>query len=306
VSQTSTAPQPGPHNAAILGAAWGYGARDTRCVHGPAVLQQQGLLDWLESKGLHAHWQQTYALPVVDSPASTVELVARLCAQLASGVRSAVDGGTRFAVLGGDHSCAVGTWAGARDALGTRGPLGLIWIDAHMDAHLPETSPSGALHGMPLACLLGHGHAALLQVAGIRPPLLPQHVCLVGVRSHEPAEAELLGRLGVRVIGMDEVDARGMESVMDEALAIAVANTAGFGLSIDLDGIDPRDAPGVGSPVPDGLRAATLLPALRRLARPELIGIEIAEYNPYLDNDQRTAGLIRRLLAATLESGGKA
>jgi arginase len=306
VRQSSTAPRPRAQNAAIFGAAWGYGARDTRCGHGPAVLQQQGLLDWLESKGVHAQWQQTYSLPVVDSPTSTVDLVARLCAQLASGVRAAVDGGTRFVVLGGDHSCAVGTWAGARDALAARGPLGLIWLDAHMDAHLPETSPSCALHGMPLACLLGHGHAALLEIGGIRPPVLPGNVCLIGVRSHEPAEAELLERLGVRVIGMDEVDARGMDSVMDEALSIAVTNTAGFGLSIDLDGIDPRDAPGVGSPEPDGLRAVTLLPALRRLARPELVGIEIAEYNPYLDDDQRTARVIRQLLAAILESGGKA
>lgn len=302
----STAPQSGAQSAAILGAAWGYGARDTRCAHGPAILRQQGLLSWLESKGLRAHWQETYSLPVVDTPASPVDLVARLCARLAAGVRSAVDGGRRFVVLGGDHSCAVGTWAGARDALAGRGPLGLIWIDAHMDAHVPGTSPSGALHGMPVACLLGHGHPALLNLAGIRPPVLPEHLCLIGVRSHEPGETELLDRLGVRVFTMGEIDSRGLDTVVDEALAIAQRNTAGFGLSIDLDGIDPRDAPGVGSPEPDGLRAVSLLPALRRIARCGLVGVEIAEYNPYLDRDHRTADLVRQLLAATLDSGDKA
>jgi arginase len=227
--------------------------------------------------------------------------LARFCDQLAREVCRALREHQRVCVLGGDHSCAIGTWSGAQQALGDKGPLGLVWVDAHMDSHTPATSPSGALHGMPLACLLGHGPAALAGLAGSKPKLTPQHVCLVGVRSFEPAEAALLRRLGVRVFYMDEVHRRGFARVMHDALTYVQKNTAAFGVSIDLDAIDPRDAPGVGSPVEAGICGKDLAELLSHVGRhPRLLGLEIAEFNPHKDVDNRTAERVIDLLAATV------
>jgi hypothetical protein len=159
---------------------------------------------------------------------------------------------------------ATGTWSGAAAALRPRGALGLLWIDAHMDAHRPHTSPSGNLHGMPLACLLGHGEPALATLAGA-PALAPAHVCLVGVRSYEAEEAQLLEQLGVRVFLMDEVRRRGLPAVLREAHAVVTRGTAGFGVTLDVDAVDPQEAPGVGTPAPGGLRAGSLLAELERL-----------------------------------------
>jgi arginase len=201
-------------------------------------------------------------------------------------------------VIGGDHSCAVGTWSGAANAL-AKGRLGLVWYDAHMDAHTPATSPSGRLHGMPVAMLLGHGPDALTEIARRRPALAPANLCIVGVRSYEEGERALLARLGVRVIYMDEVRARGLAWATGEALAVARNGTAGFGVSIDLDAIDPGEAPGVGSPVARGFAARDLAAALEAVRNlPDLVGIEIAEYNPTLDRDGQTALVARALLAA--------
>lgn len=204
-------------------------------------------------------------------------------------------------VLGGDHSCAIGTWKGAARALSARGSLGLIWIDAHMDAHTAETTPSGKLHGMPLACLLGHGDPQLTAIAG-GAQLDPRRVCLVGVRSFETGEAALLRRLGVRVFFMHEVAHRGLAAVMKDALAIVRGNDGAYGISLDLDAVDPRDAPGVGSPVPHGIRGFELRRALSQFRRdPALAGLEIVEYNPHRDQRGATARLagdaIRALLA---------
>lgn len=197
-------------------------------------------------------------------------------------------------MLGGDHSCAIGTWTGIAQAIG---PLGLIWIDAHMDAHTPETTPSGMLHGMPVASLLGHGGPRL--AARGSSAFDPRRVCLVGVRSFEAAEAALLDRLGVRVFSMFEVRRRGLAEVMAEALAIARDGAASFGISLDLDAIDPRDAPAVGTAVPGGIRAADLRDALARLGSdPGCAALEITEYNPYLDRD----GVTVRLVADIAES----
>jgi arginase len=202
-------------------------------------------------------------------------------------------------VIGGDHSCAIGTWKGIARALAPRGPLGLVWIDAHMDAHTPETSPSGMLHGMPLACLLGHGDPRLaLEPAAA---LDPGRLCLVGVRSFESGEASLLERLGVRVFRMREIERRGLAPVMAEALAIARNGSGGYGVSLDLDAIDPRDAPGVGTAVRHGIRAAELRELFGRLAQdPALDALEIAEYNPARDRGGATARLIGDIVLSLL------
>ncbi len=202
-------------------------------------------------------------------------------------------------VVGGDHSCAIATWSAVRQTL--PGPLGLVWIDAHMDSHTPETSQSGALHGMPLAVLLGHGASELTGLDPAGPKVLPQRVCLLGVRSFEPAEAALLERLGVRVITMQEVRDHGLASCLDEAIVIAGHGTAGTGMTLDLDALDPADAPGVGTPVSGGLRAREFVAAVTGLAgRMDPIAIEIAELNPLRDRDGKTTTLVAEILAAAL------
>jgi len=168
-----------------------------------------------------------------------------------------------------------------------------------MDAHTPETTPSGMLHGMPVACLLGYGEPRLA-AAGIE-VLDPRRMCLVGVRSFESGEAALLEGLGVRVFRMREVGRRGLAEVMDEALAIAGGGAGGYGVSLDLDAIDPRDAPGVGIAVTGGIRAADLRQALAHLAHePSFVALEIAEYNPHLDRGGATARLIEDIVLSLL------
>lgn len=286
----------------IFGVESGLGARVAGCGRGPASLRADGLEGWLRATGLDAEWRHVLtpeSALTSESGGAVLPSVAGICRDLADGVEDALGRHAAVVVLGGDHSCAVGTWSGAARHLRRHGPLGLIWIDAHMDSHLPETSPSGTLHGMPLACLMGFGEQPLTDIAGALPAVAPQHVCLLGVRSYEAPERDFLERLGVRVIYMDEVDAKGLDAAMDEALRIAGTGTAGVGISIDLDAVDPADAPGVGSPEPGGIRAGALTAALRRARRnTEFAGVEIAEYNPDFDRGGATARIVRDLLAA--------
>jgi arginase len=169
-----------------------------------------------------------------------------------------------------------------------------------MDAHTPQTSETGMLHGMPVACLLGYGYPGLTEIAqGAR--LDPKCVCLFGVRSFERGEAELLKELGVRVFFMDEIDRRGVAAALSEAMALVCCASGGFGITLDLDAIDPDDAPGVGTPAEGGMRAAELLAALAAHgSHPNLAGIEIVEYNPYRDRHAVTAGVVADALDAML------
>jgi len=287
----------------LIGAASGRGAKDTRCADGPDSLQDNHLARTLRSDGIQANWQAM--LHADHKNLSSLHAVADMAARLADIVEKEAKQRHFFAVLGGDHTCAIGAWSGAARALRQTGPLGLIWLDAHMDSHTPETSPSGALHGMPLACLLGYGPGALTTLAEGQAAIFPGHVCLIGVRSFEPEEAALLDGLRVRVYHMAEISKRGLDAVMHEAVERTGLKTAGFGISIDLDGIDPVDAPAVGSPAPGGIRRRELLAALPWLAsRKGLIGAEIAEFNPGLDRKKKTARLIAEILAA-LTPGAK-
>jgi len=270
----------------IIGAASGLGAQDHGCADGPDALRAAGVLTRLQAAGLDARWSETLRPSAAPDP---TRAITELCSRLSQTVCHSVASGNFPLVIGGDHACAIGTWSGMHRAL-NRQPIGLIWIDAHMDSHTPQTSPSGALHGMPLACLLGHGLPALTALDGPPPHLLPQHVCLIGVRSYEPGEAALLELLQVRVFSMKEIHRRGIEAVMADALRIAQRDTAGFGISIDLDALDPREEPGVGSPVADGLLGKELLSGLARLRQhPALRALELMEYNPHRDRNQRTA-----------------
>jgi len=285
----------------IIGAAIGCGARDPRCEYGPDILRDWGLAARLAGLGCNAHWGSQlyphYGAHRTEPEAIVPEFATRLMlAVAASRLR-----GKFPLVVGGDHSCGIGTWSGVHRVLWRQGPLGLVWIDAHMDSHTPETTPSGALHGMPMAALLGYGDPRLVHLGGIQVKLAPRQVCLVGVRSFERGEAALLARLGVRVFFADEVRRRGMRDVLAEAIAIAQAGTVGFGVSIDLDAIDPEDAPAVGSPVKAGIRGADLIDALGMLRdNPRLLAMEIAEYNPFLDPSRATAELLLKIAGAVV------
>lgn len=287
----------------VIGAAWGLGGADPGCAEAPGVLAPL-LAARLAACGIEAIVGPTLSPSGRERRKQLA--VSRLCGKLASAVAAALSRDALPCVLGGDHSCAGGTWSGAARALHAKGApaLGLVWIDAHMDAHTPRTSHSGRLHGMPLAWLLGQHDDPLYGLAtGV---LAPQHVCLVGVRSFEPEERERLERLGVRVLYMADVAQRGLAAVLDEALAVATGGTDAFGVSIDLDAVTPEDAPGVATPVERGLGGVELAGALARLAgREDLAGIELVEYCPRLDRDRRSARVAVELLAALLCGPGK-
>jgi arginase len=281
----------------IVGVACGSGAPDPRCANGPAALRKYGLVGRLRHAGMDAAWSGT-----IPTPASgeNLDVVSAVAGALAVRTEELVVRGRLPVVLGGDHSCAIGTWKGIARALAPRKSLGLVWIDAHMDAHTAQTSESGKLHGMPLACLLGEGNPRLTGIAdGAR--LDPHRVCLVGVRSFETGEAALLHRLGVRVFFMHDVERRGLQAVMKEAVEIAGSGDRSYGVSLDLDAVDPRDAPGVGSPAPGGIVATDLLRSLARFGRgPTLAGLEITEYNPDRDRNSKTARLVTATIQALL------
>lgn len=282
---------------ALIGAASGHGGEDPRCAEGPAALARAGALSWVREPGLDADWREIR--PGIAEATPVLRIVADMCAHLADAARAAVEGNAIPLVLGGDHSCAVGTWSGIAAARRPVGPVGLVWIDAHMDSHVPETSPSGNLHGMPLAHLLGHGAPELTGLAAPGPAIAPQHVSLIGARSFEPEEPALLERLGVRVYDMGDIRRSGFTAVFREAVHRASAGTAGYGVSLDLDALDPADAPGTASTVPGGIRAAELSDAFAGIGRDETcLGIEIAEYNPALDRGGATIEVVRSLIAA--------
>lgn len=199
-------------------------------------------------------------------------------------------------VVGGDHSCAIGTWAGIHAAL--RQPLGMLWIDAHMDAHTFETSETGNIHGMPLATLLGHGFAPFTDLLEEGPKLDPARTVLFGVRSFERGEARLLEELRVRVYMTDEIFDRGFAACFREA-GDRVRGGGGlpFGISLDLDALDPRQVPSVGTPVKRGLDAGELLRALPQiLGDEELQAFELVEFNPHEDRGDRGLSFVIEVL----------
>jgi arginase len=264
---------------------------------GPVVLRESSFLKKLAPLGLELTWDAM--IESDDRTFSKYELVAKRCELLGTEIEKLVQNKEIFTVVGGDHSCAIGTWSGVYAAL--RKPIGLIWIDAHMDSHIPATTPSGNIHGMPLAALLGHGNPLLANVLVNAPKLQPEHICLIGVRSFEKGEEELLKELKVRIFFMDEIEKRGLDDVMQEAMQIVTQGTAGYGISIDIDAIDPQDAPGTGVAEENGIRASDLCQALQIVGQQaNFLGAEIAEFDPHRDKDQITEKLIPKLVGAIM------
>lgn len=283
---------------ALIGAATGIGCAHPTAAQAPAWLRDHDLIDHLAAQGVSADWSAVIG-PCTDAMPDPVTAIAHASRLLATAVAGAVTEDTTFTVLGGDHSCAIGTWSGVAKTIRSRGALGLLWVDAHMDAHVPETSPSGFYHGMPLACLLGYGAKSLISVTDPQPAILPEHVAIVGIRSFEPEEAALLQRLGVRVFDMAEISVRGLAAVMEEASDIVRRGTVATGISIDLDALDPTEVSAVGSPEPGGLSVAELSAALTEFAiDPGVVGCEIVEFNPTLGHACQTARAIEQLIVA--------
>ena len=188
-----------------------------------------------------------------DPRAKYLKEIAKACNQLAEMVLSAYEEGKTPLVLGGDHSIAVGTVSGMSEAFRRRKKkLGLMWFDAHADMNTPDISPSGNVHGMPMASLLGYGPKELTDIFGFSPKLDRQNVVMIGIREVDKEERELVLKSGVRVFTMKEIDKRGIGNVMDEALATVMKDTDGFSVTLDADFLDPDESPGVATPVRGG------------------------------------------------------
>ena len=205
-------------------------------------------------------------------------------------------------MLGGDHALAAGSIAGAAAHFEARGErLGVIWMDAHGDLNTPASSPSGNVHGMPLAHLLGHGDDSLATVAGVRPAVRAENVALVGVRDLDGAERQHAAAWKLQVFTMRALDERGVRTVMEEAIAAASRDTAAIWVSFDMDCLDPEEAPGVGTAVPGGMTYREAHLAMEMFADTgKLAGIDLVEVNPVLDERNRTAEVATQLLLSAL------
>jgi arginase len=227
----------------------------------------------------------------VDPTARFLTEIAECCVRLHDRVRAVMDEGWMPLVVGGDHSIAVGTVGGISTHFHAKGEkVGLVWFDAHGDMNTPDTTESGNIHGMPLAACLGHGPDALTKLGDRFPLLDVKNAAIVGVRSLDDQERALIREVGVRCYTMKEIDERGIHAVTREAIKIASDGTAGFHMSFDVDGCDPEVAPGVGTPVPGGINYREAHTVLEMAAESgKLIGLEMTEINPILDNRNRTA-----------------
>ena len=226
-----------------------------------------------------------------DPKAKYLLEIADACRHLAETVLGAYEDGRIPLVLGGDHSIAVGTVSGMSEAF-RRGQktLGLIWFDAHADMNTPETSPSGNVHGMPMASILGYGPKDLTHIFDFAPKIRPENAVMVGLRDVDRAERELVKRSGMRVFTMKDIDRRGIGNVLDEALAIVMKGTDGFAATLDADFLDPIESPGVATPVRGGADYREAHLAMEMIAdTKKMVSFEITEINPILDDKNKTA-----------------
>jgi arginase len=215
------------------------------------------------------------------------------CTKHAELVLKTLESGKVPLALGGDHSVAAGTVAGVAEYYRRqKQKVGLIWIDAHSDINTPDSSPSGNVHGMPLAAIMGLWPSELANIFGFSPKVSPENCVLVGIRDVDAVEKENIRKAGVEVFTMRDIDERGMRAVMEETLRMATRGTAGYHVSLDMDWVDPEDAPGVGTPVPGGATYREAHLAMEITADDgHLLSFEIVEVNPVIDEHNRTAEL---------------
>lgn len=246
--------------------------------------------------------EQAEAAPSGPARAKYLPQIAATCQRLALLVEETLGGGGVPLVLGGDHSVAVGTVSGVSQFYRRRRQkAGLIWLDAHADMNTPESSPSGNVHGMPLACIVGHGPAELTEMFGYSPKVDPKNVVIVGLRDVDQTEKPHVHGYGVHAFTMRDIDERGMRSVMDEAIRLASEGMEGFHLSLDMDFVDPQDAPGVGTPVRGGVTYREAHLAMEMICDSRrMVSMEVVEVNPVIDEVNRTADLAVELVMSGL------
>jgi len=288
-----------PEKIRIIGVPMDLGASRRGVDMGPSALRLAGLQARLKQLGRQVEdagnvtVAQPEGQPYGEKNAKYLDEISETCKRLSEMVQEALDKGFLPLVLGGDHSIAAGTVAGAAAHFRKESKsIGLIWLDAHGDMNTPETSPSGNVHGMPLASIIGFGPDELTGIAGVKPMVEPRNAVLVGVRELDSKERRLIKESGVRVFTMRDIDERGMREVMAEALRLAGDETAGIAVSLDMDFVDPSDAPGVGTPVRGGVTYREAHLAFEMIADSrEMISLELVEINPVIDLHNTTATL---------------
>jgi len=293
---------------AIIGAPMDLGAGRRGVDMGPSALRVAGLNDKLAKLGYEV---EDLGNVIVDQPESAPEgqpnarylpQIAHTCVRLAEMVERASAQGHVPIVLGGDHSVAIGTVGGLSRHYHAHGrKLGLIWIDAHADMNTPDSSPSGNIHGMPLACAIGMGPVELTGIAGHVPMVQPANVAIVGLRSVDDIERLNVRGTGVHAFTMRDIDERGMHTVIQQAIHAASSGTAGFHLSFDMDSVDPSEAPGVGTPVHGGITYREAHLAMELVCDSGLMtSMEVVEVNPVMDIANQTALLGVELIMSAL------
>ncbi|HKF57737.1 MAG TPA: arginase [Blastocatellia bacterium] len=292
----------------IIGVPMDLGAGRRGVDMGPSVIRIAGLNQALARLGLdvrdagNVHVNPPEAIGRTNHKARFLPEITAAAQELEQMVEAALTEGAMPVVLGGDHSIAIGSAAGVAAFYRSRGEkIGIIWLDAHTDINTPDTTPSGNIHGMPLAALLGRGAPELTGIGGFSPKVLPQHTVIIGARSVDPGEREMIKALGVRVYTMSELDERGMAEVIVEAIEIASRNTAGFHVTMDMDFLDPFYAPGVGTPERGGATYREAHLAMEKIADSgRILSVEVTEVNPLLDTANQTAQLAVELILSAL------
>lgn len=297
-----------PKQIAIIGAPLDLGAGRRGVDMGPSAVRVANLNGRLAELGYEV--EDLGNVPVIQresqaevhSRAKYLPQIAETCTLAAEMVDRVLEAGKFPLVLGGDHSIAVGTVAGASRHFRRQGErLGLIWIDAHTDMNTPETSPSGNVHGMPLACCIGQGPKELTNIFGYCPKVDPANVALVGIRSVDARERDIVQHSGVHAFTMRDIDERGMRSVFEQAIRLAGDGMAGIHVSLDMDAVDPQEAPGVGTPVQGGITYREAHLAMEMLGDTgRVTSMEVVEVNPVIDEANRTAILAVELVMSAM------
>lgn len=294
-------------HVSMLGFPMDLGAGRRGVDMGPSAVRYAGLARMVRSLGHEFEDLGDISVPLPErrepgSGPKYLKEIVRACERLAPRVENALDQSHFPLVVGGDHSMAIGTVTGVASHFRKRGEkVGLLWIDAHADMNTDATSPSGNIHGMPLSALLGYGAPELVELGGFAPKIPPENTVLIGIRSVDAGERELVMRSGIHYYEMMKIDFRGIGDVIREAMELVLDGTAGFHVSLDVDGIDPEYAPGVGTPVPGGItmrEAHLLMEVVADSGR--MVSMEVAELNPILDSANSTARVVCELILSAL------
>lgn len=264
---------------------------------GPSALRGAGLQTSIKKLGLQVEdignlsVKQPEEMPIGEKRAKYLQEIAETCGDVAAAAEKALSEGFLPLVLGGDHSIAAGVAAGvANHFRKEKRQIGYLWLDAHGDMNTPESSPSGNVHGMPLAAIMGYGATELVDLLGFKPKAEPGNIVIVGARDLDAQERKIVKKSGIHVFTMRDIDERGMREVMADALKYAMDDTAGIAVSLDMDFVDPSDAPGVGTPVRGGVTYREAHLAMEMIADTEsMVSLEVVEINPILDEHNRTA-----------------